>query len=784
MSPNREMAASFATACLGAVLAMLVAGLLVARPVAANAASTVGTRYAQVVQACQAPAPGDAGCLALVREPVARGAVAGARAYVLNDGAASSGPAGGLTPAQLASAYEYEPSTGGTGQTVGIVDAYDDPKIEEDLAQFDANYKLSSCTSANGCFEKVGQTGSTKALPAADAEGWSLEIALDVETVHAACPNCKIVLVEASSASYRNLATAVNEAVALGATEVSNSYGGPEEGIEASEQAAYEHPGVVIAAAAGDDGYDDWDLVNKGQKAVGMPDAPASLPSVVAVGGTSLRLNAEGRRAGETVWNNNGPGDELGLTGHVSGGGCSTRFAAQPWQLDAPGFGSSGCGGKRLTADIAAVADPYTGFDIYDSDVCGSYCKARGLGKGWATLGGTSLSTPLISALYALAGGGHGLSVPSLALYGHLAEPSPLYDVTEGANGFCGGEATSACGDPNATHGPVDCEGTTACNAATGFDGPSGVGAPRGLGAFEPALPHAAIAPPGSSQAGIPASFSASASSDPNPGGAIASYAWSWGDGSHGGGEAPSHTYAAPGKYEVSLTVTDGYGLTSTTSSLTIEVSAEDPAAKKKHEEEAAANKEQEEEARAKEVANEQKQREEMARKKSEEEGKAVTAAATQLVSPPAAHSSAQEVAGFQLAVASPIPDVQLVGTQLAESSSGTVVLRLRCPAGIGRCSGSIALRTRDAVSLGTVAGRKGKPATLALAKGSFAVSGGQMQALKARLSIPARTLLGRVRVLPVRMTIAAHDAAGASHTTRSIAVLHAAVGGRASHGG
>jgi PKD domain len=335
----------------------------------------------------------------------------------------------------------------------------------------------------------------------------------------------------------------------------------------------------------------------------------------------------------------------------------------------------------------------------------------------------------LISALYALAGGGHGLSVPSLALYGHLDEPSALYDVSEGANGFCGGEATSACGDPNATYGQVDCEGTTACNAAPGFDGPSGVGAPRGLGAFEPALPHAAIAPPSSLRVGIPASFSAAASSEPNPGAAIAGYIWSWGDGSpDSGGVAPSHTYAVPGRYQVSLVVTDDYGLSSQASSLTVAVGAEGPTVE--------------------------------------------------------AHSSAGEVAGFQLALAPPIPDVQLVGAQLTESASGRVVLRLRCPARVGRCSGSVALHTRGPVSLETVAGGKGKPVTLTLGKGSFAVPGGHVQTLKLRLSGAARALLGRVHVLHLRVTILAHDAAGASHTTRSIAVLHAAARGSVGRGG
>jgi hypothetical protein len=151
-----------------------------------------------------------------------------------------------------------------------------------------------------------------------------------------------------------------------------------------------------------------------------------------------------------------------------------------------PGWTNTLCGSKRLDNDISAVADPYTGFDIYDSYNCGESCEEGGLGKGWVTIGGTSLSSPLVSALYALAGGSGGVSYPAATLYGHLRQPS-LYDVTEGGNGYCDGEAASPCGEPaiNEKYGDIDCLGTTACDAAPGFDGPSGVGTPKGLGAFK-----------------------------------------------------------------------------------------------------------------------------------------------------------------------------------------------------------------------------------------------------------------------------------------------------------
>jgi hypothetical protein len=474
-----------------AVGLLLAAALLIGAQFASAApgnhpAAHAKTRYARIRRSCRAPAAGHRQCMALGRVTVAAGTV-GAKPFVQDDGASESGPAGGLTPAQLASAYEYDPAEGGAGQTVALIDAFDDPSIEADLATFDSHYGLASCTTANGCFEKVGQTGSTTTLPKADKTGWSVEITLDVETAHAVCGKCKILLVEANSESDANLATAVKEAIALGATEVSNSYGGSE---ETGEEAAYNYPGVVITASAGDDGYDDWDEVNKKKPPVlpERPESPASLPTVVAVGGTSLHLNENGTRSSETVWNHDGPADEVGRKDKspegASGGGCSTLFTAEPWQQNVPGWGASGCGTKRLDNDIAAVADPYTGFDIYDSYNCGTSCEEDGGGEGWETWGGTSLASPIIAALYGLAGGSGGVSYPAATLYSHLG-PASFFDVTEGGSGYCDGVSEPTCGAPNSKYKErVDCEGTTACDAASGFDGPSGVGTPRGLYGF------------------------------------------------------------------------------------------------------------------------------------------------------------------------------------------------------------------------------------------------------------------------------------------------------------
>ena len=772
------------TACRARVRAMRLTVVLACSLVVAPAAwagepaSPAKTRYAQIRAICPPPKPGHATCTALLRVPVASAATttAGVTPYTVNDGASFSGPAGGLTPAQLASAYDYEPTAGGTGQSVAIVDAYDDPNIEEDLETFDSHYGLAPCTTANGCFEKVGQTGSPKLLPEADTTGWSVEISLDVETVHAVCQKCKILLVEANEPSYRDLAEAVDEAVSKGATEVSNSYAGPEIGQGATEQAAYKHAGVVIAAATGDDGYDDWDLVNEGYEAVEMPNTPASLPSVVAVGGTSLKLNSNGTRAKETVWNNNGPGDEIGLSNQfpegATGGGCSTVFTAPLWQKSAQGFAATGCGTKRLAADISAVADPDTGFDIYDTYDCGLECELSGIGEGagWLTIGGTSLSTPLVTSLYALAGGSGGVSYPALTLYGRLADASSLFDVTEGGNGFCDAESPSECDhpkSPNTSFGRVDCEGTTACDAAPGLDGPSGVGTPNGLAAFKPLFPTAVVTPPGTLVAGTPAAFSSAASSDPYPGGAISAWSWNWGDGTPESHEAdPTYAYAAGGEHTVSLTVTDNYGLTSVVSKKPVHVLTEAAAKKKHEEEEAAAKKKHEEEAEAKQKHEEEAE----AKKKHEEEAEAATKAS---VSP-----AVQGVSGFQTGLAAPVPDAQLASTSLRVSPLGAVTVKISCPAGESRCTGSATLRTLGAVTAG-VAEAAGR-AVLILTKGPFTAAGGRVSAVTLHLSAKARALLAHLHVLRARATIVAHDLAGATHTGQAIVTLWPA---KARHG-
>lgn len=416
----------------------------------------------------------------------------GAEAYRVGDGAAVSatGPAGGLSPGLLRSAYQI-PTTGGTGQTIALIEAYDDPTIEADLGTFDEQYRLPACTIANGCLQVVNELGQTSPLPSSPPPGddWTTETSLDVEVAHSVCTSCHLLVVEADSdgTSPDDLAIAANEAAALGATEISNSYGSAESDFDppADVQADYDHPGVVVTAAVGDDGYDSFDQWLLYGSVPSSPSFPASSPDVVAVGGTTLDLDQAGHRSSETVWNSDGPNDQYeeiyGLYG-ATGGGCSTLFAAPTWQRSLSGWSNTECGTARLAADVSAVGDPFTGFDVYDS--------ADGL--GWFTEGGASLPTPLIAGLFALAGGANGVPYPAKTLY---ANAKDFFDVTTGGNGFCGGEGRSQCADWAALgFGTLDCDdasstakaGTLACDAAKGYDGPSGLGTPKGIAGFKP----------------------------------------------------------------------------------------------------------------------------------------------------------------------------------------------------------------------------------------------------------------------------------------------------------
>lgn len=538
------------------------------------AAGTV--RYAVGKSACpQTRRKGTATCDAIVRVNVsaAQAAKDKAHKYVVGAGVgakgnATIGLAGGLTPADLGTAYDLK-TTGGSGQTVGIVDAYNDPNINADLQSFDSHYGLATCDEANGCLRVVNQSGATTPLPENDESGWSVEETLDVETVHSVCQSCKIILVEGNSNGNSDLGAAEDEAVRLGADEVSNSFGEIEDGSDAAYQSDFNHPGTVITASAGDDGYYSFDDLEQ----VNQPSIPAAYNTTVSVGGTSLDLNQTGGRQSESVWNDNGPRDRYEMAFERSlgagGGGCSHLFTAREWQKSLAGWGSTGCGSGRLDNDVSADADYLTGFDIYDSYNCGDPCSPA---PGWFTVGGTSLSSPIIAAAYALAGGAHGVNYPALTLYGHKEQ---AYDVTTGGNGWCEGQGASQCPDPNLQgYGVVDCAytaagavavGDRACDALSGYDGPTGVGAPNGKAMFDKTGPAVDITGPDTAIKGDSVTFKAKVT-DPFPGGVAEHYEWHWGDGDSSAtttGSA-SHTYKTTGTHKISVTVTDNYLATGT----------------------------------------------------------------------------------------------------------------------------------------------------------------------------------------------------------------------------
>ena len=378
-------------------------------------------------RACGQPAkPGVAACMTLIRTNVT------ARKGLLRPDVTAQAAPSGYGPSDLQSAYDLPSATAGSGATVAIVDAYNDPDAAADLATYRAQYGLPGCTEATGCFRVVNEEGQASPLPAdAGSSGWDVEESLDVDMVSAVCPNCKIILVEANSADTTDLGPAVDAAVALGAQYVSNSYATTgEDPTETGLDQYYDHPGVVITAAAGDSGY--------------SVNYPAASPYVTSVGGTTLVPDSAAARGwAETVWGNGSSGED----GDGTGSGCSAYEPQPSWQT---GF-VSGCA-NRDVADISAVADPSTGVSLYDS-----YSQG-----GWLEVGGTSVATPIIASAYALAGAPVSGSNPASYLYAHYAaDPSLFNDVTSGSDGVC---------DP-----------AVLCTAGPGWDGPTGLGTPNGV---------------------------------------------------------------------------------------------------------------------------------------------------------------------------------------------------------------------------------------------------------------------------------------------------------------
>lgn len=251
-------------------------------------------------------------------------------------------------PKDFQARYKLPSSTKGSGEIVAVVDAFDNPNVASDVGIYRGKFGLGTAN-----FRKYNQDGKQSNYPAGN-HGWGVEIDLDVQMVSAACPLCTIYLVEAKSARSRDLETAEAQAVALGAHIVSNSWGCAGSGC--IEQSYFDSPGVQYLASSGDSGS-------------GQLSAPAVLDSVAAIGGTML--SKSGSHYSESLWSG-------------TGGGCATTVPKPKWQKDKV------CSG-RAVGDASAVAWGVAVYDSYGYD-------------GWGSLGGTSVSAPLLAGVFGLAG--------------------------------------------------------------------------------------------------------------------------------------------------------------------------------------------------------------------------------------------------------------------------------------------------------------------------------------------------------------------------------------------
>jgi subtilase family serine protease len=368
------------------VLAVIALSVAIVPAVPASARPL---RFHRVARPLCGPArPGRAQCRAFVEW--ARDDAGSARPYV------TTGPSG-LSPGKVKGAYGYSSApNAGAGQTIAIVDAFDARNVEHDLGVFSKQYGLAACTTSNGCFKKVNQTGGTR-YPTGDV-GWALEITLDVEWAHAIAPGANVLLVEAKSSMVTDLLAAEDYARAH-AKYVSNSWGLFEFGGEQAYNAHFQKAGVSIFAAAGDLG-------------AYYPSYPATSPNVVAVGGTHLNLDNKGAVQSETG---------LSFDGYPSGaggGGCSNY---EPAPASQSSVSSPLCGPYRATPDVSLVADPASGVSVYFSGRYNGH-------TGWFVLGGTSAATPMIAARAATTG----VFVSPDTIYGGSLS---FRDITTGDNG-------------------------------------------------------------------------------------------------------------------------------------------------------------------------------------------------------------------------------------------------------------------------------------------------------------------------------------------------------------
>ncbi|WP_049558191.1 S8 family serine peptidase [Nonomuraea sp. SBT364] len=327
----------------------------------------------------------------------------------------TSGP---LTAKDLQEAYRLPSDLLGGGRTVAVVVPFDIASAEQDLAVYRKTNGLPACDEVFPCFRKVNQRGGD--TPPPGNSGYAVHAAAGLDLASAACPNCKLLLVQADDATFANLALAVDQAVAQGADAVVPMWGVPEFEEQAAHAAYFKHRGVAITSASG-----------SGFNTDGRSLVPAAYPTVIAVGGTELwRDPATERGWSESVW-------------RETGSGCSLYETRPSWQR------SGACGDQRTVADVASVSSSHTPVQIYTSAL-----------GGWAAASGTPLSAAFVAGVYGLAGTDSTTSAGRRLYRGSRY----LFDVTTGANGACAG--------------------SNVCAGSPGYDGPSGMGTPNGTGAF------------------------------------------------------------------------------------------------------------------------------------------------------------------------------------------------------------------------------------------------------------------------------------------------------------
>jgi hypothetical protein len=374
-------------------------------------AATAGLR-----RACPTASAGRISCFALYRPQ-----------YAVNQAVAKGHQAqpAGWGPKALERAYRL-PVSRDSHQTIAVSVAFHAPSLAKYLKIYREHYGLPPCTTASGCLRIVNQNGKAAPHPKSGrGSGWDLEATLDVSMVSAACPHCRILVVEADSNFDGDLARTDATAARLGADVISNSYGTRENGQTQTLRKDYLQPGHMVVASSGDFGFD-------------AANFPANLGGVTAVGGTELRHAASRRGVTERVWNQPG-----GLAAGTSS--CSAYAAKPAWQHDPH------CPG-RTVADVSAVAADVPIFNKFYG--------------GWVTVGGTSVAAPFISGVFGLAG--NATSISPRYLYRHKAD---FFDITRGNNVIFGRPA-AVCG------------GDYLCQAQKGYDAPTGLGTPDGIAGF------------------------------------------------------------------------------------------------------------------------------------------------------------------------------------------------------------------------------------------------------------------------------------------------------------